>query len=624
MASLERSTFDEGSVAPAAGKEPGEYPFPQVLVPGTMDARNVGEGSTRRELEQQKEVTEVATPLKKKSKKSRKEKEDSERDTGTTRNIKGNEVGQDQMTYETHKRRSHPVTFEEDQPNEKRPHLREPTPESMSKRETLVTEHAKPDIESPMTRSTTLEAKSTDRGLGLAQEPTWSFSGVEGNESNIAESSVKRRVPSYDESTRDSGYHGSTHSTIMPQDPVQEVEAPSREKKRRSKEPKTPREKLIRDSQGADSSPSFPEFSPAGAATTPTAQEYATKERTSYLFDSSPSTRAYGTSPAVDPTTPAHDNRRDSRSPTKEVSKSSGKSRRVSIDSRQEERPSTEESKTKEPYQSIFGDPTEKTSGPSGSQAAPVSKLRSTPSNKQLQTITETSPDDSPLHKKGRAINDVGAPDRGTKSARRTETPKPFSERMKSPAPVTPTPLSRKGGPSATETAGRNSPVPDSPWHQVNDKVDRTMTLSPARRMPRSSPSFDPIKQHMAEQRSPSVVSQRSMSNISKLRSPDQERPLSSASNRSTQSLRRVDRSASGDLRAVARLGEASAQDANNAEPNLTGIAAAAGATAAIAGIAAASKYDPVRGAGKGRRASMAAETFVSIQTDLGRQCAAC
>jgi hypothetical protein len=149
--------------------------------------------------------------------------------------------------------------------------------------------------------------------------------------------------------------------------------------------------------------------------------------------------------------------------------------------------------------------------------------------------------------------------------------------------------------------------------------VDRTMTLSPARRMPRSSPSFDPIKQHMAEQRSPSVVSQRSMSNISKLRSPDQERPLSSASNRSTQSLRRVDRSASGDLRAVARLGEASAQDAKNTEPNLTGIAAAAGATAAIAGIAAASKYDPVRGAGKGRRASMAAETFVSIQTDLGR-----
>jgi hypothetical protein len=103
------------------------------------------------------------------------------------------------------------------------------------------------------------------------------------------------------------------------------------------------------------------------------------------------------------------------------------------------------------------------------------------------------------------------------------------------------------------------------------------------------------------------------MSNISKLRSPDQDRPLSSASNRSTQSLRRIDRSASGDLRANARLGEVSARDASDMEPNLSDLALAAGATAAIAGIAAASKYDPVRGAGKGRRASMVAESFVSV-----------
>jgi hypothetical protein len=142
------------------------------------------------------------------------------------------------------------------------------------------------------------------------------------------------------------------------------------------------------------------------------------------------------------------------------------------------------------------------------------------------------------------------------------------------------------------------------------------MALSPARQMPRSSPSFDPIKQHMAEQRSPSVASQRSMSNISRFRSPDQERPPSSASVRSAQNLRRSERSISGDLRAVARLGEANAQDANDSEPNLSGIALAAGASAAIAGIAGiagASNYDPVRGAGKGRRASMVAETFVSV-----------
>jgi hypothetical protein len=275
----------------------------------------------------------------------------------------------------------------------------------------------------------------------------------------------------------------------------------------------------------------------------------------------------------------------------------------------------TEEIVQKEPYQSIFGDPNQKKSSePVAPLATSVSKHTRTPSNKQLHTITEASPDDSPLHKKGRAINDVGAPDRGTKSARRTETPKSFSDRIKSPPPVTPTPSTRKGVPAALDTASKQSPLSDSPWHQVHDKVDRSMTLSPARRMPRSSPSFDPIKQHMAEQRSPSVVSQRSMSNIARLRSPDVERPLSSASNRSTHSLRRVDRSASGDLRAVARLGDVSAQDANNTEPNLSGIALAAGATAAIAGIAAASTYDPVRGAGKGRRASMVAETFVSVR----------
>lgn len=120
---------------------------------------------------------------------------------------------------------------------------------------------------------------------------------------------------------------------------------------------------------------------------------------------------------------------------------------------------------------------------------------------------------------------------------------------------------------------------------------------------------MDPIKQHMAEQRSPSVRSERSMSNITKLRSSDQERPLSSMSSRSTQSLRRIDRSASGDLRNTARLGEVNAPDTRSAPPNLSGVALAAGATAAIV---AASRYDPVRGEGKGRRASMAAETFVS------------
>ncbi|KAH8725534.1 hypothetical protein GQ44DRAFT_707227 [Phaeosphaeriaceae sp. PMI808] len=360
----------------------------------------------------------------------------------------------------THKRRSHPVTFKEDQPSEHK--------------------------QSPATTNTH-EVQSTSQELNSSLEPTCAV--------EVADSPVQSGAPSFQESTRD----------IIQQDQPQEPEKPAREKKKkRSKEPKTPREKTPRDDHGY-------------AAAAAIAAVVSPAERASHLFDSSPSTRTYGTPPVVEPITPAHDSRGAVHSPTKD--------RKSLSESHKHELSPTKEVKQEEPYVSIFGDPNEKASG----------------SNKQLHTITETSPDDPSVHKKGRALNDIGAPDRGTKSAQR---------------------LNRKGGPQALETA-------DSP---------------PARRMPRSSPSFDPIKQHIAEQRSPSVASQRSM---------NQERPLSSASN--------LDRSASGDLRAVAH--------ANISQPNLSGIALAAGASAAIAGIAAASKYDPVRGSGKGRRASMA-ETF--------------
>jgi hypothetical protein len=107
----------------------------------------------------------------------------------------------------------------------------------------------------------------------------------------------------------------------------------------------------------------------------------------------------------------------------------------------------------------------------------------------------------------------------------------------------------------------------------------------------------DPTKQRFGEQRSPSAFSDRS----ARLRSPNEDRPLSAASNRSlTPSLRRVDRSRSGDLRSQSSLGEVNAA-AKGATPKLAGLALAAGATAAIAGIASSSKYDPVKDKGKGR-----------------------
>jgi hypothetical protein len=234
-------------------------------------------------------------------------------------------------------------------------------------------------------------------------------------------------------------------------------------------------------------------------------------------------------------------------------------------------------------------------------------------SSSQLDSIKESSPDDALLHKKGRPISDVGTPDRGVKSARRSanSAAKPMSERLQSPPPVTPTPTSRKAVAPRVDTS---TPSRDSPWHQVHEHVDRSMTLSPARRFPhdiRSTPVTDPTKQRMGEQRSPSVFSDRS----ARARTPIDDRPLSAASNRSTPSLRRVAHSRSGDLRAASHLGEVSA-DAKSAQPHLAGIALAAGATAAIAaGIASSSRYDPLTDKGKGR-ADMS-DVYVSFARHL-------
>ena len=591
----------------AASDDPQQYPFPEVSRPRSAIYEDLQE-TTKAESGRQRGMDEELEPSssRRKGRVGRKNKEGLEAGDitkGQEEEVarKRSHLDQDQPAHsthegehDTHKRRSHPVSFEEDQPLEKRQHIQE-----------LIAQPTSATV----LPATTLNAPTSSRGPSLAAEPSWSFAGVQDDTTKDTDSPV--RTTTY-ESPRDKDYPGHGNGPAIQQDEAPNPETLRREKKRRSKEPKTPAHDTSRSAQELDESPSLPVFSSTTTAT-PSAPDYATKERTSYLFDSSPSTRGYGTSPAIGPVTPAHERSISSQSAPKANIGSADTSAGSHSGSRGERLLPSKEAEQKEPYQSIFGDPNETQAGASKSLTTPASKHGRTPSNKQLHTITEASPDDSPLHKKSRAITDVGSPERGVKSARRTDSPKPFAERLMSPPPVTPTPSTRRAGPIQPESTGRNSPSRDTPWHQVHDKVDRSMTLSPARRLPRSSPSFDPIKQHMAEQRSPSVASQRSMSNISKLRTPDQERPLSSASNRSTQSLRRVDRSASGDLRASARLGEDSAQDANSPTPNLSGTALAAGATAAIAGIAATSKYDPVRGAGKGRRASMAAETYVSV-----------
>jgi hypothetical protein len=535
-----------------------EYPFPQVE-PKEKVLQSTMEQSHKKELERERDMDAWAPSSEKKGKKSRKEEEKIERGLE-----KGKEraapVETPTKAQEHHKRRTHPVSFNEEQPNEKRLHKLESSEE--------------PKFAAERTASP------------LATEQSWSFAGLRDNKEQVGSSAQE---PS---------------TTVQPE---LSKEAKAQKAKQRSKEPKTPATTPSRavanfQDQEMEDSPALPEHRTYTGASTPSS-EFATKERTSYLFDSSPSTRAYGTSPAVPPYTPVHDNQRVIDTPTK--GKESRVTKKTHGESQHGRMSPTKEVKEKEPYKSIFGDPNEKTAEVSTPVATPTTRPERTPGNKQLESITETSPEDT-THKKSRSKTDVGQSDRALKSARRTESLRSFTDRLRSPPPRSPTPEGRQSVPPPGDSmAGRITPARESPWHQANESIDRTMALSPARRMPRSSPSADPIKQSIAEQRSPSVQSQRSLSNIARIRSPDYERPSSAWSSHSSHSLRRVDRQTSGDLRSAARLGGASAQDAKNAQSTLSSTVAA-GTTAVIAG---APNYDPVRGEGKGRRTSMA-ETF--------------
>ncbi|KAJ8109082.1 hypothetical protein OPT61_g7715 [Boeremia exigua] len=484
---------DHGPVASTQGNE---YPFPQVMVPEAGDT--------------------AARSLKEEDGSERKSRGAAELDVEVS-------------SQEPHKRRTHPVSFHEEQPEEKRLH--------------------KPEVQ---------------RGANL--EPAWSFSALDNSATSVEES--------------------------LPKVSTTQDRAVVREERQHPQGPRTPRRKTVQDARNSreiEASPALPEHPASGGIEPSPPSDFVTKERASYLFDSSPSTRTYVTSPAIAPKTPNY-----SPQTVKSPVRTSAHHEQVSP---------TRDSRPSEPYQSIFGDPSEK----KDAATTPLPKRARTPGTNSLGTITENSPDDPLVIKKGRSVADAGSGERETKSLRRTERNRSFSDRMRSPPP-TPTPANRKSTPSAQDGSERQTPSRDSPWHQANDPVDRSVALSPARRLPHATP--EPVKQQLAEIRdSPGLRSQQSLSNISKLRSPDTERPMSSmsmASNASNHSLRRVERTQSGDLRAAARLGEVSAPGASTStEPNLSGIALAAGATAAFA---AASK---LRGEGKGRRASMA-ETFVS------------
>ena len=163
----------------------------------------------------------------------------------------------------------------------------------------------------------------------------------------------------------------------------------------------------------------------------------------------------------------------------------------------------------------------------------------------------DTIPEEHHAQKRTAAETDVETPE-NSKGARRTQTPQSIRARERALSPTSGPPVtipSRSGrsvdNPISTdELIGRLSwPAVDEDGGTVN--IDRALTKSSSR-------------QASNDQRSPSVMSTRSNKSAGQFRSPEELRSYSRTSNRSsTPTLRRIDRSLSGDLRAASRRGEA-------------------------------------------------------------------
>ncbi|KAL8927892.1 MAG: hypothetical protein Q9172_001118, partial [Xanthocarpia lactea] len=180
---------------------------------------------------------------------------------------------------------------------------------------------------------------------------------------------------------------------------------------------------------------------------------------------------------------------------------------------------------------------------------------------RRLNTITEYSPEESPLHKKNRELSDVGVSAHGVKAARRSGTPLAISKRRAR------SPLTESGMESTPAEGGGSRPL----WQSI-DEEEQPMDNERSRSRgtdPRpsshqsniSSLVSGPPKQREYERRSFSGASNHSIESITAIirTPPDQVRSASGMSNRSsgTPPLRRVDRSVSSDLRRANRKSEA-------------------------------------------------------------------
>ena len=325
----------------------------------------------------------------------------------------------------------------------------------------------------------------------------------------------------------------------------------------------------------------------------------ATKDRSSVLFQSSPSTRedfanrrpeqespVLGRADAVDFVQKKSRNLPDWTRPA-DFSKNENVAAKnipslagVNVNSRTEE----------ETVRSLFGRPVSPLGFGDDLQTPSKSPLASDNSDRpRLNTIVEYSPEESPIHKKSRSISDVGSPERGVKSRRRSATPQLISQhRMRSPLSSG---TGAKPAPSADDHAYRLSwPPVDEDSHMAD--LDR----SASRSTEISALASAMATQRESDRRSPSGASVGSMESISAIiRAPDARSSV-------TPPLRRSDRSVSGDLRVAHKKGEVTAKSLAKrieAERELDGA------------IPSSSTYDPSKDKGKGRVRDMT-DVYVS------------
>ena len=289
----------------------------------------------------------------------------------------------------------------------------------------------------------------------------------------------------------------------------------------------------------------------------------STKDRSSVLFQSSPSTREELAGIQQHQDSPQHDD--------------SGYERALSP-----VRDDGHVVKDGMPHQSLFGGALGTGSEIPSPPKSPVSNEAS--HGRVLDTIKEFSPEESPLQRKARTRSYSPSPERGSRRRRRRTDTEP---RAQSP-PNT--------NPETREASLTDDRIPEAPPSAMNEEHD-SVNLEGSRG--RSAENRAPSRQSVAsplggapraregDYRSFSGASIKSGDSINAIiRTPDQVRSASGLSYRSsgTPPLRRVDRSVSGDLRAKSLAKQ------SEAEPLV---------------FASSSSYDPTKDKGKDKMADV-------------------